>query len=263
MDFVEEFFVAPLREPGAYAPYNAVNTLAYAALGLVAAFVLYKILKARGMRIDYSLFLCVLPFVVFGSALRVIQDADLLPRSIDLFGATVYPFVTPGIYFVTFALLVVAFAALGKSRTNVQLAGWTLALLPLAALFPHFANFLHAAAIALLAFAALKAGEWLGRREMLEKAALLGQALDGAASFVGLSFAPAGTAYFEQHVVAGGVIGLLTPFGFLLLKFGFALAVIELLKREDPEEKAFVLGLVAIMGFAPGLRDALRILAGV
>jgi len=135
-------------------------------------------------------------------------------------------------------------------------------------LFPLFENWLHAAAIFAVAFAALKVFEYAwskrGFKEgLLEKAVIFGQSLDGAASCIGIAYPPAGTSYFEQHVVGGALMGAFSPFAFLALKLAFAFAAIWLLRREKEEERNFVLILIAVFGLAPGLRDALRIAAGV
>lgn len=269
MDWIEEFFVAPMRDPNAYAPYNWVNTLAYAAIGLAAAIVLYWILKKKGVKIDESLFKTVLPFIVLGSALRAIQDAGVLPRQVELFGYSFYPFITPGIYVLVFAILAASFITFRKELLKAQLLGWVLAFTAIATLFPLYANWLHAAGAFGIAVLAVRAFNfaWLKRglkATLLQAAVVFGQTLDGAASFLGIQFPPAGTGYFEQHVVAGGIMEAITPFGFLAVKIGFALIVVELLRNEHDEgESNYALILIAIFGLAPGLRGLLRVLAGV
>ncbi|MCX6772273.1 MAG: DUF63 family protein, partial [Candidatus Micrarchaeota archaeon] len=101
-----------------------------------------------------------------------------------------------------------------------------------------------------------------------EKLAIFGQALDGAATFVVIDIfsAQTGKGYFEQHVLSGG-IGTATPLGFFLfflVKVSLATAIVYFLKKEkmDARDAALVLIVVAIMGFAPGIRDLLRMLAG-
>jgi uncharacterized membrane protein len=96
----------------------------------------------------------------------------------------------------------------------------------------------------------------------------MGQALDGAATWVAIDwFGPAsGKAYFEQHVISAA-IGSATPIGFglfFLLKIFFSLAAVWIIRKEEMDEnaKSLVLLVIAIIGFAPGIRDMLRILAG-
>lgn len=88
---------------------------------------------------------------------------------------------------------------------------------------------------------------------------------------MGVGIGTPATSYGEQHVVGNFIIGAFgTPFGFYLLKLLFVLAVVFLLRRElnekksaEAEEKNYILLIITIFGLAPGVRDALRIIAGV
>jgi uncharacterized membrane protein len=102
----------------------------------------------------------------------------------------------------------------------------------------------------------------------MELLPIMGQALDGAATWVAIDlFGPAsGQAYFEQHVLSNA-IGQASPLGFglfFLLKIGFAAAAVWAIRKEDMDGriKSLVLLVIAIIGFAPGLRDTLRLLCG-
>ena len=87
-----------------------------------------------------------------------------------------------------------------------------------------------------------------------------GRGLDGAATFVGVSV----FGYGEQHVLANAVFAAGTPLAFFGLKVAFAIAVAYAAgKEKDGDEKNFVMLLIAVMGLAPGLRDLLRVAAGV
>ncbi len=107
--------------------------------------------------------------------------------------------------------------------------------------------------------------KWRSGMEMLP---VMGQALDGAATWVAIDwFGPAsGQNYFEQHVLSNA-IGQASPLGFglfFLLKIGFAAAAVWAVRKEDMDGrvKSLVLLVIAIIGFAPGLRDTLRMLCG-
>ena len=273
MGFVEEHFLNPMRYPEAYAPYNWVNTLVYAGLAVVAACALYKLLKHYGFNPDEKLAKAVIPFVLFGSALRVITDAGILPRTVYLAGVELHPFISPGIYFVTFAVILAGFGVArllkGDWLRNAFGLGAVLAIIPLAALLPFYEHFGHAVAISVAPLIALAAYEfaWKKRgikKDLFERLAIFGQVLDGSASFIGIQFGTPAQSYFEQHVVGGAIMSA-SPALFLLVKLAFAFAVVELLRREDKDsqERRFILLLVAIFGFAPGLRDLLRIVCGV
>ena len=143
-----------------------------------------------------------------------------------------------------------------------------LLLLPFVQYLPYFALAIGIAAAGWLA--ATWALERFGKRklDLHEKLAIAGQALDGAATYVVIDIfgKMAGKQYFEQHVLSSG-IGEATPLGFFLffaVKVALASAIVYFLSKEklSSHDRALVLAVVAIMGFAPGLRDLLRMLCG-
>ena len=94
-----------------------------------------------------------------------------------------------------------------------------------------------------------------------------GQALDGAATFFIIDYfsSVSGIDYFEQHVFSAA-IGQLGGgfFLFYLLKVAIAFGAAYVLRSEkmDEDDKRFVALILMIMGFAPGIRDILRMVAG-
>ncbi len=275
-EFFYEYFVKPQLGLG-YATYNPVNTLVYALAALAAAYVIFKALARLRIRVDEQFALAVLPFVVFGALTRVLVDAGMLPRKVVLAGIELnpvfYPFVTPGIYMLTFLVLAGAYL-FSRARPKddakklVQRIGIALAalsLLPLLLQPAFFKNVLAIAEILLLAALPYVGYEVLGRKGLVKRTffnslAVAGQALDGAATFVGVSF----LGYGEQHIVGNLIFALGSPLLFYFVKAAFGLAVAYVASREEEsEEKNFVLLLIAILGLGPGLRDTVRILGGV
>ncbi len=277
VDFIQEYFVNPIIYQDKYPPYNVYNTLVYAAIAIAAVYLVYRLLKSRGFVFDEAFFKSVIPFVAFGILMRVGEDGGILPRVVEIAGLQVFPFVTPGIYIITFLLLLWTwFLAKKTSASHEEFCKKTLyaglALTALAAFISlgvllRMQNY---AAFALIAFGGLAVWfafktVWKARgldASFAEQAAVFSQALDGSATFVGVQF----LGYSEQHIVGNAIFGLFGgPWAFLLVKIIFAFGVVELLRREkaNEEEKNFILLLITILGLAPGLRDALRILAGV
>lgn len=274
-DFIQEYFINPIVNQNDYAPYNAFNTLAYAAIALLAVYLIYRALKWKGVKIDEGFARAVLPFVVFGAALRVFEDGHLLPRVVDVFGVKLFPFVTPGIYVLTFVLLAISavaslkVAGRGNAKAMLSKIGLGLAALALLALFTQVKYWAHGLGILVLAFVLLKAFEFAFQRlaneklSVLEAMAFFGQALDGSASFTAIQFGSPSSQYFEQHVVGGALISGLGPIAFLLVKVIFGAAVVWFLRKEATEEKNYALILITIFGLGPGLRDLLRLACGV
>ncbi len=270
--FIDEFFVQPLANPSSVAPYNWVNTLAYVGVALLAIYLIYVFLERKKTAVDEGFLKTILAFTLFGGALRVVVDAQILPREVNLFGSTVYPFVTPLIYILVFLLLaitVIVFYKLEKGFTKefykkTMYAGLLLALicvLPLVFLFKNFLALLPIIiAGAVVWLDELVAGWRSAKNSLFERLAVFGQVLDGAATFVGVVF----FGYSEQHVVGNILFGIGTPVLFLLVKIAVVLLIVEYLRAEkNTREKNFVLTVIMIVGLAPGLRDLLRILAGV
>jgi uncharacterized membrane protein len=256
------------------------NTTAFAIIAIVAVYCIYwLVIKKLKLKIDEEFFFATIPYIMFAAFLRVIQDAALLPREVVVFGASFFPFITPGIYFLAFFVLAACFAAswlYDKKAVvkNTATAGWLFAAASFLVLFSKlsFPNFtIGAGIVALAAGCALLF--WLvykqvfrKRPEKIEFAVVLGQCVDGAATFLGVGFA----GYSEQHVVGNAVIGSLGgPFAFFMLKLLFAFAVVYVTRREfsqKPEEqqaRVFLLLLITIFGLGPGMRDLCRIILGV
>ncbi len=286
VDFIDEYFVRPMKFPDAYPPYNAYNTAIYALIALFAAYVIYKYLRGRKIPISPQFYFAVLPYIFLGGILRVIQDAQLLPRSIELFGITFYPFITPGIYILMFVVLVAVYAvsaqaakadfSLLQKKMRDSGIGLAAALFAILALFGFssltvdslilFLAILVAAGVGLMSFELFK--RWFynkrenGDLKNIERVTTLSQTLDGAATFIGVSYG----GYFEQHLVANTIFSVFgSPFAFFVVKALFAIAIIMALRKEasNRDEQIFVLLLITIFGLAPGVRDALRLLFGV
>jgi len=180
--------------------------------------------------------------------------------------------VTPGIYVLTAGLFLLCIA-LGIWVKRPYLAagvGLAAAALNYLLLLPMMKHWEYTAVIVGVAggvgaivYYGLK---WKDKKWVLP---VMGQALDGVATWVAIDwFGPAnGINYFEQHVLSNS-IGQATPLGFglfFLLKIGFSLGAVWLVRQEkdiDENTKSLLLLVVAIIGFAPGLRDLLRLLCG-
>jgi len=293
--FVSQYYIQPIMS---HEGYNPVNTVTYAAIALVAAYFVWGYFKSRNIKIDREFFISVLPFVLFGSTMRVLTDSiDTGVMQQHTSGALggIYSFVlsthvydygfltsSPGIYVVTSALLFLflylqtRFSQSAWSKNLVRNAGCVLWVFHLLLLLPMVAYPLYPAII--LALAGIV---WLGARYASQKLKLdplaslvvFAHALDGAATFVTIDLfnrlEPActvlGKCYFEQHVLSRFIGAFAdTFFVFFAAKVVFASVVAYVIDREaqNEQEKIFVFLLVVIFGLAPGLRDLLRVATG-
>ena len=289
---IQDYFVNPIFERTGY---NAINTLTYAAIALVSIYLIWRFFRLKKFDFAGKGFLYgTAAFVLFGSTCRVVTDLSdagaiglaakgggVLGQAysaVDSSGLFSYGYltVTPGIYLVTAALFLLSIA-IGRAMKKPMLpfyAGIFLWLPCFVLLLPFMAHFQFLAiGIALsvigslLACAAL---EKFGKMKLsvYQRLAIFGQALDGAATYVVIDIfgKQAGRGYFEQHVLSAG-IGEATPLGFFLfflVKTSLASTIVYFISKEemDVKDKALVLIVVGIMGFAPGIRDLLRMLCG-
>ena len=292
MGVLEDYFVSPIMERTGY---NAVNTLAYAAIAIGALYLIWRFMKGKKYDFSSPAFLyAVSAFVLFGSTCRVLTDLSDAGAvaSMATSGSALAPFyaaihssgifnygfltVTPGIYIVTAALFLLSLliARAMKQEMFAAYAGFLLWLPVALAVLPFMSNWWYALlTLAVAASGALASFYVLERAgkvklALYEKLAIAGQALDGAATFIVIDIfsKETGKNYFEQHVLSSG-IGTATPLGFFLfflVKIALASAIVYFIRKEkmDKSDLALVLLVVAIMGFAPGIRDALRMLCG-
>jgi len=108
---------------------------------------------------------------------------------------------------------------------------------------------------------------WLYFKDRVYAGIVAGQALDGAATFfiIDIFSGISGKQYFEQHVFSAGIGDMFgTYFTFYIVKILIAFAAAHVLRGEkmDEEGKRFIALALMIMGFAPGLRDILRMMIG-
>jgi uncharacterized membrane protein len=290
--FVQDYFVRPIFDRTGY---NAINTLVYAAIALFSLYIIWRFLKKRNFDFSSPEFLYgAAAFVLFGSTCRVLTDlwdagfiasaaqsggalgavySTLAATGIFAYG---YLTVTPGIYVVTaiFFLFSIAIGMVLKNNWFPAVSGIALWLPCFLLVLPFVQNFYFGLLVLALAGAGSAVPYFLlskitkSELKLHEKLAIAGQALDGAATYVVIDIfsKETGKSYFEQHVLSAG-IGALTPLGFglfFLLKAVLATLIVYFLRKEDMDwkDKALILTVVGIMGFAPGIRDLLRMLCG-
>ncbi len=274
-NIITDYFIDPIWDKTGY---NVVNTLVYAIIAIGAVYIINRILKGK-IAIDENFVKSILAFVLLGSTLRSLTDAIdnnvfqavspihqlVLDSGIYAYG---YLTVSPGIYLVTAALLFISMAILHRIK-RMELLAWV----GIALWLPHFLlllPFMEYLVYSLPIFILAAIPAYIAYRYCKDKiysAVVAGQALDGAATFFVIDFFSdiSGIQYFEQHVFSAAIgnIGG-TFFVFYLVKCAIAFAAIHVLRGEkmDQEDKYFIAIVLMIMGFAPGIRDILRMVLG-
>ncbi|MDD1685418.1 DUF63 family protein [Methanoregula sp.] len=280
-DFIYKYYIDPIRLGQ---PYNVVDTLTYAIILVAAVYLLYRWLTTStwladiGFKIDATFILSTLPYVVLGGVMRVIEDTGMIT------GDFKYLLITPLIYFVLFfytvgMLFFSRYLTLkGLTKSFLTFYFWAgvmtvvVASLVLVAwgmnhngidLYVLFAILAMGTVAASLVWAFMRyVCKWEYVTDPLYITLLFGQLLDASATSFGIELHPA-LQYTEQHVVGSGLINLTgTAFVMYPLKLVVlfpAIYIMQLYRKEA--NTAFwhlVLLAMIVVGFAPGIRDMLR-----
>lgn len=307
--FIWKYFWGPILSDGldttmtyqgvsAAPKFTLVSEIVYGLVVAMALYGLYKILKKWKISVDYSFFLGILPFIIYGSVARVLEDAQLFNEPI------VFWFVTPLIYIQTlfFALLALFIGVYlhdikKLTKLSVQhivgIAG-TLLLLPFLYYVilwmtgyawdgsnEIFTNvfllvLLICFVIMILVYVFARYGQrvWKDAAIYLEPfnlSMIFGHQLDGIASYISIydPFNMGLPVYIEKHPASDLLMQIWPPL-FPIVKFFLIFGIIYVLdiwyKEELQSQKIFVNLLkigIFILGFAPGLRDLLRVAMGV
>ena len=270
----QEYFVRPAMDTSLQG-YNIVNTAVYGIILLVVAFfIVFPFLDKRKVKFDFKFMLSLLPYIVFGSTARVIEDLGIFQRSMNPLEFGYYTY-TPGIYI---AVGLLAIASLFVSRflsAKMKIDFYKLFAgigilfaLPVVGFnllyFKVWAGFFGILALAaVLTYFIIFVYQKLGKKlfeDNMNKVALFGQALDGGATYVALNFFSCG----EQHVVSRAIIENLGPAAFPLIKIALVVLILGYLEKEikDKNLKGFIKIFITIIGLAPGIRDLFTVAVG-
>jgi uncharacterized membrane protein len=280
-DFIYKYYIDPITQGQAY---NIVDTLTYAIILVVGVYLLYRWLTTStwladiGFEINQGFILATIPYVILGGVMRVIEDTGMIT------GPAKFLLITPLIYFVLFVFTVgMMFLSLFLvkqgmvARFNVFYAGAGVFALVVSCLVLAAWSTTHQGAdlfiLFIIPFMALCATTvvWAFMRYVLSWAyvadplyitLLFGQLLDASATSYGIDLHPS-VQYVEQHVVGGTLIEATgTAFVMFPLKLVVlfpAIYIMELYRKEA--NAAFwhlVMLAMIVVGFAPGIRDMVR-----
>jgi len=267
-EFISRYYVDPIVND---AGYNVVNTLTWAMVLVLCVYALHslKVFERLGVTIDQRFITGIFCYVLFGSSLRVLEDADIFAPPLN------YIFITPNIYFAVFAITMASlvlslriykeryytpFAAIGLGLTSVNIC----ALFWLEGI-AHPGEALLIMALTVLITASIYVGAGFAKIEFLRdrfNITILGaHLLDASSTTVGVDL----LGYHGKHVVENYLIGL-TGTGAVMypLKLLLLIPMLYLIDNEfDEIELSDLLKLVVlVLGLAPGCRNTITILFG-
>ena len=235
--------------------YDVPKTLLYGIVLVVAAYLIYKLLKRLKVKVDRRLALAVAPYVVFGSAMRVLVDSNIFES---------YLLVTPGIYFFVAAIVIslLSLSIVLEKKKGVPyfktlfIAGLLLVSFPLSFIKP--VNFKGVLLIALFFVPwplILKFVKWKGENKIV----LSIHMFDATTTATAMSF----FGYYEQHVLPSFIISMSNPLFFIIAKAIVITAALVAIDRfsSDKDFNNYLKLCIAILGGATSTRDFLRLLA--
>lgn len=258
-NFVKEYYIDSIVYKEGY---NIVNTLTWAVILIFAVVLLYKYLSKR-LEFDKRFFLAMLPFIVFGSSLRIVEDAGFLIPPLSYLFMT--PFIYVMVFLVAFPTLIISLrfkenyhyycAALG-SLLAVFTILWLLFNLKIEnpVVFPTATSL--AAVASFIFYLALRSC-----RNFHSIAVIFSHMLDAFSSYIGIKFFD----YWELHVIPRYLI---ENFGVEVLpiaKFFVISAILYILDKSEEDKKFvdFLKFALFVLGLSPGIRNSLRITFGV
>jgi len=271
-DAIREYYLNPITGDTGY---NVVNTITWAVVLAICIFPVLSMIRRLGVTIDRRFMIGVISYVLFGSSLRVLEDARIFTPPIS------YAFETPNIYFVVFVITVLSLAVslrIYKERYHIpfSIVGLGLASVNIGLLlrsggieitYPKEAIMIVALAILGTGLVYLCAGRMkIGfLRDRFNIAILGAHLLDASSTTIGVDL----LGYHGKHVVEKYLIGIAgtgaVMYPLKLLVFIPALYIIENEMNEPGEvELRDLLKLVIlVLGLSPGFRNTIRILFGV
>lgn len=269
-EFINRYYVDPIVND---AGYNIVNTLTWAAVLAICVYILYalKLFRRLDITFRHSAFAAgVVCYVLFGSSLRVLEDADIFTPPLG------YLLITPVIYFVVFfvtlaALLLSLKIYKERYHTPFAIIGIGLTSMNIGVLLWHEriaypAESLLIIALTVLITASIYIGAGFAKvaflRDRLNVAILGAHLFDASSTTVGIDLLN----YHGKHVVENYLVDL-TGTGAVMYPLKL-LVFIPLLYLVDSEFEELELRdllklVILVLGLSPACRNTLRILFGV
>ena len=96
-EFIYKYYINPIIDDSGY---NPVNTLTWALILGFCIFGILRILTKLNVRADWEFTKLIIPYIIAGSSMRVMEDAELFSAPLK------YIFITPPIYVLMFIITI-------------------------------------------------------------------------------------------------------------------------------------------------------------
>jgi uncharacterized membrane protein len=277
LQFINTYYLDPIRYDSGY---NLVNTITWAILLGISLYGVIKLLEKLQIKITLRFIASVTPFVLAGSSLRVIEDAQLgiIHPPIS------YLLITPIIYFVVFIVTVICLWISVQLQRKGMVKDFhiTFACTGLLWFFVNLIILLHFEHIvsAYVPLFVLGAGSGLtfifyliARRlnssiftNPLNLSILMIHLMDASATYIGIDK----LGYFSKHVAPSFLIKLTgTALVMYPLKLFIFIGVIYLLDTQFEDDiqssnmKMLIKMTLLVLGFSTAARDTIRMTLGI
>jgi uncharacterized membrane protein len=275
--FINTYYLDPIRGDEGY---NPVNTLTWAVVLGICIFGVFKLLEKLEVKINPRFIASVLPFVLAGSSLRVIEDSPA-----DIFHPPFsYLLITPNIYFLVFVITVSCLwisirlqkAGVGKDfHLTFASFGLVWFFINLAILlhfenivFPFVPLFVLGAGTGLTFIFYLIARHFKSSifTNPLNLSILMVHLMDASSTYIGVDK----LGYFEKHVVPTYLINLtgtaLVMYPLKLIIFMGVLYILDTQFDDDERSlnlKVLIKMVILILGLSPATRNTIRMMLGI
>lgn len=275
--FINTYYLDPIKGDEGY---NLVNTFTWAIVLGICIFGIFKLLKKLEVKITPEFILSILPFVLAGSSLRVLEDS---PAGI-FHPPFSYLLITPNIYFLVFGVTVIClWLSIRLQKAGVVedyhpvFAGFGLAwfFLNLGVLL-HYENIVapYVPVFVIGVGTGLTLVFYLVARHFkssiftnpLNLSILLAHMMDASSTYIGIEK----LGYFEKHVLPSYLIELtgtaLVMYPLKLIIFVGVIYALDTQFEKDEESenlKMLIKMVILILGLSPATRNTIRMMLGI
>ncbi|MEM2934323.1 MAG: DUF63 family protein [Methanocellales archaeon] len=276
LDSIQQFIYKYYVYPVIYdQPYNIVNTITYALILGFAIFGILKLLHYIDIEMSDRFIFSISPYILAGSSLRVIEDAEIVQPPLK------YLLITPLIYVVVFTFCITSLYTsmllerakkINNSYGLFALTGCLWSLIDLGILFStqplirpwvFFAVFGIGLGLAVIVFLVGKLLHLSFLMSNVNLAIIAAHLCDAASTYVGMDY----LGYIEQHVLPTFLISLAGTASIMIpLKLLIFIPAIYAVDKymEDSKSFANLMKLaMLVIGLAPGIRNTLRMMFAI
>lgn len=271
---INEYYIDPILHDSGY---NIVNTVTWAVVLGICVFLVIALLRRMKVNINEKLTVSIIPFILAGSSLRVIEDTGVLQQPLA------YLFITPNIYFLVFAITM-CFLVIAKAVANIINRdtltifaffgsiwfifnmGYLLYLKDIVHLWVPIFVLLSASGLVFVLYHIFRRIGLPGFCDKVNLSIIGVHLMDASSTFSGVDF----LGYYEKHVVPAFLIDLtntaMVMYPLKLLIFLPIIYVLDTQFNEDDTSKtlaSFLKLVIITLGLAPACRNTIRMMLGV